>query len=103
MSSFADAMIMASLFNNGSLFESRSRRERDHYQDPFTIWRKMNRSFEVMEETKKKKDEEKKKKDERKPEFKISYLEAVFWLFFLSPIIGPLWYNLEKALVRTLQ
>ena len=99
MSSFADAMIMASLLNNGSMFENR-RRDRDYHQDPFTIWKRMNRSFEVMEETKKKKEDEKKNKD-KKPEFKISYLEAVFWLFFLSPIVGPVWFNLEKIIARS--
>jgi len=78
------------------MFENR--RQRDPYIDPFTAWRRVERQFEVREE-KEKKDKEKK---DKKPETKISYLEAVFWLFFLSPIIGPIWYNLENALIKTM-
>jgi hypothetical protein len=101
MSSLADAMIMASLLNNnnGSMFESR--RTRPVEADFLTNLKRFQRYQDTMETTREKKEQEKKDKD-KKPENKISYLEACFWLFFLSPIIGPLWYNLENALIKSM-
>ena len=98
MSSLAEAMIMASLFNNnnGTMFETRKNRS----SDPFTEYRRFSDWQERKNEVKEKKEKEKKDKKPETP--KLSYLEAVFWLFFLSPIIGPLWYNLENAIIKSM-
>src|ERR1700719_2678225 len=102
MSSFADAMIMASLLNNnnnGNMFEAR--RVRPSEPDFLTTLKRFQRFQDTLETTKEKKEKEKKDKD-KKPDHKIGYLEAAFWLFFLSPIIGPIWYNLENLIIKSM-
>ena len=99
MSSFADAMMMASMFGGShNMFETRRQPPSYDFLRDLRSFQKWQDSQETIKE---KKEKEKKDKD-KKPETKITYLEAVFWLFFLSPIIGPIWYNLENALIKTM-
>src|SRR5215467_13394795 len=98
MSSFADAMMMASLLGNNNIFESRRSRSEPDFLSQL---RRFQRWQDTLDETRKKKEDEKKKKDNKGPELpKISYLEAVFWIFFMSPIVGPLWFSLEQYIER---
>lgn len=97
-SSFADAMAIAALLKD----KDEGRRSSVPRSDFLTDLKRFQRWQDTMEETREKKEKEKKDKENKPEGRKMSYLEAIFWLFFLSPIIGPLWYNLEHALVKSI-
>ena len=91
-STIFDAMLLSNLINNNSGYENRRSRYRDTgpVEDFIKAMDRMNRSAEVKER------KEKEKKDKKPETPKITYLEGVFWLFLLSPVVGPLFFHLEK-------
>lgn len=96
-SGLAEAFILANMLGNDHAFDNRRRRS----DSPFDDFRRYQDWVDRKAEVKEKKEKEKKDKDKEKKPGGLTYLEGVFWLFFLSPIVGSLWFNLETA-IRTI-
>ena len=85
------------------MLEGSSKRSSSEF-DIFKFLQWQERRAELAQ--KKKEEEEKKKKEKDKtPTYvpKITYLEGVFWLCALSPVIGPAVWHLENMLINSVK